>query len=242
MIMTQAQCRGTAQIVLLSLVFSMMMLTMPSKAEAGLLGSVFSGAKKATRFLVVNGGALVAGYFGGVLGAALGGGPIGMVAGGIGGFLAARKALTWATETSTRVATIVGAAAGGLLVAGMGMPMLAIGVIGGGLLGWSLSKLIGKLTGNAVKKAEMAAQDTKVNDYLSTVPAVAAPVEVKQAVAKPSAAAEEKVENVSQAYDRYLAAYKAYMAASEKGDTAAAQTSYAEYKKYLTLYNSLMKQ
>ena len=86
---------------------------------------------------------------GAVLGMAVGGGPIGMVAGGVGGFIVAKKLMGWATSSFANVATVLGAVGGGLLMAGMGFPMLAIGVIGGGLIARGIAALIKKLTGKS---------------------------------------------------------------------------------------------
>ncbi len=233
-------------LVIFSIVFSFLTIT-PVPAKAGILSSIGSTLGTVGKFLAVQGGGLVAGYFGAVLGIALGGGPIGMVAGGVGGYIIGKKLMTWATTNLTNFATLAGAVGGGLLLAGCGFPMIAVGVVGGALLARGIAWLWKKLTGKA-KTPEVAVtvteQDNKAQAFInslsssSTTTATPAPAAT---TAKPATPAPTPTNNGQDAYNKYLDAYKAYMAATSKGDAAAAQASYAEYKKYLAEYNATLK-
>jgi len=211
---------------------------LPKPVHAGILSSAGSLLKT----VVIQGGALAAGYMGGVLGMAVGGGPIGMVAGAVGGYIVGKKVLTWTTSSVANFATVGGAIAGALLMAGMGLPLLAAGVVGGALIGRFGAQLIGKLfkkvTGNSAPVVNMAEQDKKAQEFINQLSQGNSPAPATNpAPAKP--AVEPSQADPSQgAYERYLAAYKSYMTASQSGNSAEAQKAYAEYKKNLDLYNA----
>ena len=241
------QRRPVSSLLLVTMLLSLWTFASPQKAHAGIMDTV----KKVAKTVVVQGGALTAGFFGGVVGMALGagtivGGPIAMVAGGVGGYMIGKKVMNWATSSTANVATVLGAVGGGLLVAGMGFPLLAVGVIGGALIGRGIAKLFSKITGKApqaISSAELAQEETNAEAFIAHVNAKsaidAAPVAVTTAaVVAPQA---EPQDPAKDAYAKYLAAYKTYMAATQEGDSKAAQASYAEYKKYLDQYNVLLK-
>ena len=146
MTMTYNQRQSISTMLLISMLFSMWLTVAPiGQVHASLLGKVGSVAKS----LFVNVGALAAGAFGGVLGMAVGGGPLGMAVGAVGGYIVGKKVLNWTTSSVANFATVAGAIAGGALCIGMGFPMLAVGVIGGGLiarLAVTAAKLFGKKT------------------------------------------------------------------------------------------------
>lgn len=219
-------------------------LAIPLPAKAGILQT----AGKVAKFVTVQAGALAAGYVGGVLGIALGGGPLGMAAGGIGGYIVGKKVMNWATGSVANVATIVGGVAGGMLVVGMGAPLMIAGVIGGALLGRSVAALFKKLTGKAtnlvqVSSGAVAAEDAKGQDFINHLlnrkaeepAAPAAQPAVQDAPAAPAT-------DVSQdCYNKYMNAYKAYLDASQQGDATAAQKAFTDYQKYLGEYQTMTK-
>ncbi|RCK80916.1 MAG: hypothetical protein OZSIB_2804 [Candidatus Ozemobacter sibiricus] len=229
--------RELSVFLVLGMVLSLSTVTVP-KVQAGILQTAGSLLKT----VVINGGALAAGYMGGVLGIALGGGPIGMVAGAVGGFIIGKKVLTWTTASVANAATVGGAIAGGLLCAGMGFPLLAAGVVGGALVArfgaQMISKLFQKVTGKPAPVVDLKAQDAKAQAFIDqlTKPAPAAAAPAPAPVAK--AIEPDRVDPSQGAYEKYLAAYKAYMTATQNGNAAEAQKAYAEYKKYLDLYNA----
>ena len=219
-------------------------------AHAISLGSIGSVARK----IFVNVGGVAAGVFGGAVGAAVGGGPLGMAAGAVGGFIVGKKVLGWTTSSVANFATVAGAVAGGALCLGMGFPMMAVGVIGGGLIARlavkGISKLFGKKTPvipeTDINPEAAARENAAVADFIGKmnkdkeVKASAPVAKEEPKVTEPRATSNE-VKDSQTAYEKYTAAYKNYMTATQKGDAALAQSAYKEYKKYLTLYNSFIK-
>lgn len=227
-------------LLILSMVFSLW-AAVPQRVDAGFLQSV----GKVLKGVVITAGSLAGAAMGAVLGMAVGGGPIGMVAGGVGGFIVAKKLMGWATSSFANVATVLGAVGGGLLMAGMGFPMLAIGVIGGGLIARGIAALIKKLTGKSailINKERLAVQEERSKSIIERRLAEAGTTAAAATAAPTSTATVTSGEKTSeQVYDQYLAAYRAYMAATQTGDAKAAQQAYTEYQKYLTLYNQMLK-
>ncbi|HNW35674.1 MAG TPA: hypothetical protein PKM25_12120, partial [Candidatus Ozemobacteraceae bacterium] len=133
-------------LLVLSMIFSLW-IAIPQPASAGF----FQTVGNALKWTVNTAGSLAGACMGGVLGMAVGGGPIGMVAGAVGGYIVAKKVMNWATSSFVNVATTLGAVGGGLLMAGMGMPMLAVGIIGGALIARVAASLISKITGKSTK-------------------------------------------------------------------------------------------
>jgi hypothetical protein len=242
------QRQNVSLLLVLSMLFSIWAITAP-QVQASILGKVGSVAKS----IFVNVGGAATGVLGAAVGAALGGGPLGMAAGGIGGFILGKKVLGWTTSSVANFATVAGAVAGGALCLGMGFPMLAVGAIGGGLIARmavsAAKKLFGKKTPmiantqidpNAAAKENAAAASflDQLNKKDETPTAALAPEPPKTAEpVKPS----KEVKDSQTAYDKYTAAYKNYMTATQKGDAALAQAAYKEYKQYLGLYNSYIK-
>ena len=135
--MTYSARQNISVMLILSLIFSFWFTVAPvNKAEAGILSTVGSAAKS----LFVNVGALATGAMSAVVGMAVGGGPLGMAVGGLAGYFVGKKVLNWTTSSVANFATVAGAIGGGLLCAGMGFPMLAIGIVGGGLVARLLTK------------------------------------------------------------------------------------------------------
>ena len=245
--------QNLSSVIILSMLFSLWMAVAPMTAHAGLWDTVKTVSKK----VFVTAGSLAAGAMGGVLGAAVGGGPLGMAAGGVGGYFLANKALGWATKSSANFAGLVGAVAGGALCFGMGFPMLAAGVIGGGLVSYlavkGISKLFGKkqisLPQSDVNPEASAKESALVNDFIAKMSAkedesastsTPAPAATTETISAQSPS-EPTISNSQDAYNKYLEAYKGYMEATQKGDAQLAQSRYAEYKKYLGMYNSFVK-
>jgi len=129
--------------------------------------------------------------------------------------------------------------------------MLAVGVIGGGLIARLAVKGIQKLFGkkdisikqSAIDPAAAAAESAATADFIAKLNAgnsTATPAVVEKK-APPAAPVAVTVKDSQTAYNNYLAAYQAYMAATQKGDAATAKTAYADYKTNLDLYNALIK-
>lgn len=225
-------------LLIVSMLFSVWFVAMPNMAQA----SIWNTIKSVTKRVVVTGGALATGFMGGVLGAAVGGGPLGMALGAVAGYYIGNKFFGWTTKNATNLVTVLGAAAGGALCIGMGFPMIAAGVIGGGLVSLLAAKAFKKMFGKKDYQIEKSSMDpaafgaesaaaarfiNKVNSPASTVKPVAA---------------EPVISDSQAAYNKYLAAYKDYMTCTQKGNAALAKTNYATYKKYLNLYNKLVKE
>lgn len=238
--------------LVLSMLFSIWLTVAPvNRAEASFLGNIGSTAKS----IFVNVGGLAAGALAAVAGMAIGGGPLGMAIGGLAGFIVGKKVLNWTTSSVANFATVAGAIGGGLLCAGMGFPMLAIGVIGGGLLGRLITKgvtaLFGKGKNIVVAKSDMdpaaaAKESQEIGDYLAALNA---------SNAKSSPAAKSTYVNVEttsspnavptnseEAYQRYSAAYKEYTEAAQQGDSTKAKAALESYRKYFELYSALLNQ
>lgn len=243
------QKQNISALLALSMLFSLWAATVP-QLQAGILGKVGNVAKT----IFVNTGAVATGVLGAAVGAAVGGGPLGMAAGGVGGFIVGKKVLNWTTSSMANFATVAGAVAGGALCLGMGFPMLAVGAIGGGLIARMAVKAAGKLFGKktpmvantqidpaAAQKENAAAaaflDSMNKNKESASVSAKAPEEPAKSEPVKSSS----EVKDSQMAYERYTAAYKNYMDATQKGDAALAQSAYKEYKEYLGLYNAFVK-
>ncbi|HAE40705.1 MAG TPA: hypothetical protein DCG57_19045 [Candidatus Riflebacteria bacterium] len=254
MTMTYSQRQNVSTMLLISMLFSLWVAVSP---VGQLHASFLAKAKDIGKAIFVNVGAVGAGLAGGALGMALGGGPLGMAAGAIGGFIVGKKVLNWTTSSVANFATVVGAVAGGALCIGMGFPMLAVGVIGGGLIArlavMGVSKLFGKKTvvlkQSDIDPAAAAKERAEAADFMakmtgtSTVPVTSGSTVKKttSAAAAPEAKAPAKAVDSQTAYSNYLAAYKQYMEATQKGNAALAKSAYTEYKTNLDLYNLLIK-
>jgi hypothetical protein len=248
-VLAYKQRQNVSLLLVLSMLFSLWAIT-GGQVQAGILGKIGGVAKT----IFVNAGAVATGVLGAAVGAALGGGPLGMAAGGVGGFIVGKKVLNWTTSSMANFATVAGAVAGGALCLGMGFPMLAIGAIGGGLIARMAVKAAGKLFG---KKTPMVS-NTQIDPAAAQKENAAAAafldsMNKKKESASVSAKAPEEpakskpvksssgIKDSQAAYERYTAAYKNYMEATQKGDAALAQSAYKEYKEYLGLYNSFIK-
>ncbi len=248
MTMTYNQKQSLSTMLLVSMLFSLWVAVAPvGQLNASMLGKVAGAAKS----IFVNVGAIAAGAFGGVVGMAVGGGPLGMAVGAVGGYIVGKKVLNWTTSSVANFATVAGAIAGGALCLGMGFPMLAVGVLGGGLIARLAVTTAQKLFGNktvSLKQSDIdpsaaAAESAATADFIAKLNAGNETVaEVKE---EPKAAApvtaSPTVKDSQTAYNNYLAAYKTYMEATQKGDATAAKAAYADYKTNLDLYNSLIK-
>ena len=241
MTMTYNRRQGLSLLLVLSMIFSMWMTVSPmNQADAGILSAVGGIAKS----LFVNVGALAAGAMTAVVGAAVGGGPLGMAIGGVAGFFVAKKVLNWTTSSVANFATVAGAIGGGLLCAGMGFPMLAIGVIGGGLVSRLLVKgvsaLINKISGGKsliVKKSDIneeaaAAENAEIAAYIRKMEADES---TNKKTVQPS-----QIDSQT-AYNNYVAAYDKYVECTQKGDVKGAQAAYQDYSENMKLYQSLLK-
>ena len=236
--MTCVARQNISVMLILSLLFSFWFTVAPvTRAEAGFLSSVGNVAKS----LFVNVGSLAAGVMGAVVGTAVGGGPLGLAVGGLAGYFVGKKVLNWTTSSVANFATVAGAIGGGLLCAGMGFPMLAIGVVGGGLIARLVTKgvsaLFGKGKNITITKGEIDEEAAKeeqaaIDDYLNNL------IAENEAIANGEVAGAP--ENSQEAYEKYTAAYAEYTAAVSRGDTAAAQKAMTDYKTYFKQYSQLL--
>ena len=239
MTMTYNRRQGLSILLVLSMIFSMWLTVSPmNHADAGILSAVGGIAKT----LFVNVGALAAGAMTAVVGAAVGGGPLGMAIGGVAGFFIGKKVLNWTTSSVANFATVAGAIGGGLLCAGMGFPMLAIGILGGGLVSRLLVKgvsaLVKKITGGGsiiIKKSDIdkkaaAAEDAEIAAYMEQRAAE------QTKVSQPETAIDSQT-----AYNNYIAAYEKYVTCTQNGDAKGAKAAYEDYSTNMNLYQSLLK-
>ena len=239
MTMTYNRRQGLSILLVLSMIFSMWITVSPmNHAEAGILSAIGGIAKT----LFVNVGALAAGAMTAVVGAAIGGGPLGMAVGGVAGFFIGKKVLNWTTSSVANFATVAGAIGGGLLCAGMGFPMLAIGVLGGGLVSRLLVKgvsaLVKKISGGKsfiIKKSDIdedavAAEEAEISAYIRKVEANSANQTVKPT----------QIDSQT-AYNNYIEAYDRYVTCTQNGDAKGAKAAYEDYSTNMKLYQSLIK-
>lgn len=244
---TYGQRQNVSMMLVLSMMFSLWFTVAPvGQLQASILGS----AKNIAKSVFVNVGAVAAGLAAGAVGMAVGGGPLGMAVGGVGGYIVGKKVLNWTVSSTANFATVAGAIAGGALCLGMGFPMLAVGVIGGGLVARLATKGIAKLFGKkpllitkaSIDPAAAAAESAAVGEFFANMneKKAAAPV-VAEPIAKADNSKSFNVGDSQSAYNNYVAAYKTYMEATQKGNAAIAKQSYTEYKKNLDLYNALVK-
>lgn len=237
--LTYNRRQGLSILLVLSMIFSMWLTVSPmNQADAGILSAVGGIAKS----LFVNVGALAAGAMTAVVGAAVGGGPLGMAIGGVAGFFIGKKVLNWTTSSVANFATVAGAIGGGLLCAGMGFPMLAIGILGGGLVSRLLVKgvsaLVKKVTGGKsllIKKSDVVTEEAleenaKIAAYVNSL-------EKNTPAADPN-----KVEDSQTAYNNYLEAYEKYVECTQKGDQKGAQAAFESYRTNMSLYQALIKE
>ena len=241
MTMTYNRRQGLSIFLVLSMIFTMWISVCPvNRAEAGILSAVGGIAKS----LFVNAGALAGGALTAVVGAAVGGGPLGMAVGGVAGFFATKKALNWTTKSFANFATVAGAVAGGFLCAGMGFPMLAVGVLGGGLVSRLLVKgvgaLVSKITGGksvSVSNVDIDEEAAKresaaVEEYLNRM----------QREEESASVVNKPVLSITSqdAYNRYVSAFQRYSDCAQKGDAQGAQAAMKEYQENMELYQNLL--
>lgn len=253
MTMTYNKRQGLSILLVLSMVFTMWMTVSPmNQANAGILSAVGSIA----RTLFVNVGGLAAGAMGAVVGAAVGGGPLGMAIGGVAGFCVGKKLLNWCTSSVANVATVAGAVAGGCLCAGMGFPMLAIGIVGGGVVSRLLVKGVGALIDRITNGKTITVSKSDVDEAAAKEEsdAVAAFINglqdddttVTTTVKKETPKVEEKntsssIKDSQAAYNTYTAAYQKYVDCAQKGDAEGAKAAMEEYRTNIKLYQALLK-
>lgn len=247
MTVAYSQRQNVSMMLVVSMLFSLWLTVAP---VGQLHASILASAGKIAKSVFVNVGAVAAGLTCGAIGMAVGGGPLGMAVGGIGGYIVGKKVLNWTVSSTANFATVAGAIAGGALCLGMGFPMLAVGVIGGGLLARLAAVGIKKLFGKKpvlIKQADIdpaaaAAESAAAGAFFANMNKKAEPAVVKpEPVAKADTSKSFNVTDSQSAYTSYVAAYKNYMEATQKGNATLAQQSYTEYKKNLDLYNSLIK-
>ncbi len=247
-------CYQTKQKLSVFLIFSLIMsiwLTVAPINSAD--ASLIKGAGRAVRSLFVNVGGLAAGVVTGAVGMAVGGGPLGMAVGGLGGYIVGKKVLNWTTSSVGNFATVAGAIAGGALCAGMGFPMLAVGVIGGGLIGKTVTSGLSKLFGKGKKNLTIAKSDIDHAAAAKEAQEVDAFIRSLQGGDNNATASDLSLEvqrptgpsnslSSQQAYELYTAAYKEYTTAVQAGDKAKAKTALENYRTYFSAYSQLLEQ
>ena len=237
--MTYVARQNISVMLILSLLFSFWFTVAPvTRADAGIL----SGIGKVAKSLFVNVGSLAAGAMGAVVGMAVGGGPLGMAVGGLAGYYVGKKVLNWTTSSVANFATVAGAVGGGLLCAGMGFPMLAIGIVGGGLVSRlvtkGISKIFGKSKNVTISQSDIDEEAAK-RDQDATQEYISSLIEQDQAFLNGGNA--NAPQNSQEAYELYSSAYAEYTAAVSRGDTASAQKALENYNTYYTQYKQLLR-
>ncbi len=231
-------------LLILSMIFSMWMAVAPQKnvANAGILSSVGNIAKS----LFISVGGLAGGAMGAVLGAAVGGGPLGMAIGGVAGYFISKKVLKWTTSSVANFATVAGAVAGGFLCAGMGLPMLAIGILGGGIVSRLLVKgidaLIKKIKGSSVfvKKSDLDEETAKAENAEITAYIDSINEKYSNTTTTTTSTTKKQIDSQT-AYNNYMEAYNEYVACTSKGDAQGAKAAFKKYEENMELYQSLLK-
>ncbi len=236
--------RGGCSILAVAFILSLFVLAV-QPVQAGVIDSVKSAVDSARKW-VINLGAIPAGIVMGLTGAAVLGialGPIGIIAGGIGGYFLGKGLVKWIFSGEGKIAMglcgIAGACIGG---ATMGIP----GAILGGIIGAAVGKFLasGRLI---AKSAEVTAeaqsiQDQKASAFISHMKKngnqEALAVSSGESMAsKPVLKVKNSLKSFKQKlYEKYQAAYKKYTQALQKGDQEEAKKSLTQYQKYHSEY------
>ena len=121
--------------------------------------------------------------------------------------------------------------------------MLAIGVLGGGIISRLLVKGVGalvkKITGSStltVNKNDLN-NSSEVDYYLDNINQKYNTSTVQSQTTSTNVS----VQTSQAAYDKYMSAYQEYVNCAQKNDQTGAKAAYDKYKTYLDLYQTLLK-
>lgn len=230
-----ARNTSIAYVLIFSFVFA---LFAPVSANAGVINSILNFIHPYSSILGQIGGAIA--------GASIGAGfcpPLGMIAGGIVGYVVGGHLASYATGGLSNVATLAGAAAGYCACISMGPVGAVAGVFLGGLLGKIAYKLVKKLdnsiTGGVLLAPEKPAEAVSVGDTTVTlndnIPAVGNNV----IAPNPNAKVTDADLTVQEATAKYEAAYQNYISVARDG--ASSEEINKAHKEYVDAYNTYKK-
>lgn len=226
--------------MLLVLVLMVSMLVVPAVAEAGIISSALSSLRP---FLQVGG--KVAGA---VVGGTLCSGfvpPLGMIAGGLAGWMIGGIISNYGTSSIGNLATLAGAAAGAMALSSLGPIGYVAGAIGGGWIGkWAMGLLKSTDPGGILfsqQPSMTVAGSSGPTVYSGSVPALSAasPMAAGPSVI-PQASYIPTSEEIRQADQEYQAAYQLYLKASRSGDASEIKAANEQYQQALENYRAMI--
>lgn len=229
-------------ILLFSFLFSV--FAAPSMVQAGILGSILGAIRPYAGTLGKLGGAVA----GAVMGASFMP-PLGILAGGIAGYVVGGILSTYATGSLTKLATLGGAALGVMAGASMGPVGYVLGAIGGGLLGKIAMGLLYKLdkeaTGGFVFSPAVNSMGEPILVGSNAIPEASAPMEAQPQ--KDTVIMADKQEMLMGGYDNdiiaveeaYREAYKNYIVAVRAGSTENIKEAHEKYKEAYNQYKKV---
>ena len=222
-------------LLVLSILFTVFI---PATSNAGIINSLLSAVKPYAGIIGNIGGAVAgATMCAGVLP------PLGMLAGGICGYVIGGILANYVTGGLSNIATLGGAAVGVMACASMGPIGYVVGAIGGGFLGKIAYNLIKKLdnkatgglllspkvdaSGNAVSVGSTSNSVAVINQTDGSIPTaygLQSPIEV------PVTNRVITEDEVQKASDEYQAAYRAYTVAIRTGTAEEIKEAHAVYQ------------
>lgn len=227
--------------LVLSLILSV--FAAPITAEAGILGKILSAVKPYAGTLGNLGGAVA----GAVMGASFLP-PVGILAGGIAGYVVGGILANYAAGGLSNIATLGGAALGVMAGASFGPIGYIVGALGGGLLGKIAMSLLYKLdkktTGGILLSPAVDSSgepilvgSTSQTSAVGDIPA-AAPISGADEL-KVTEELNASANDISQADAEYQEAYRGYIVAVRTGSTETIKEAHEKYKNAFNRYKKL---
>ena len=226
--------------LVLSLILSV--FAAPIAAEAGILGKILSAVKPYAGTIGNLGGAVA----GAVMGASFLP-PVGILAGGIAGYVVGGILANYAAGGLSNIATLGGAALGVMAGASFGPIGYVVGALGGGLLGkiamvycTNLIKTTGGiLLSPAVDSSgePILVGSTSQTSAVGDIPA-AAPISGADEL-KVTEELNASANDISQADAEYQEAYRGYIVAVRTGSTETIKEAHEKYKNAFNRYKKL---
>lgn len=218
----------------------------PITAEAGILGKILSAVKPYAGTLGNLGGAVA----GAVMGASFLP-PVGILAGGIAGYVVGGILANYAAGGLSNIATLGGAALGVMAGASFGPIGYVVGALGGGLLGKIAMSLLYKLdkktTGGILLSPAVDSSgepilvgSTSQTSAVGDIPAAAPISDVSGAdELKVTEELNASANDISQADAEYQEAYRGYIVAVRTGSTETIKEAHEKYKNAFNRYKKL---
>jgi hypothetical protein len=243
MIYTNKIHKKISMLLLFSFLFSVFVA--PTMAQAGILGNILGAIKPYAGTLGKLGGAVA----GAVMGASFMP-PLGILAGGIAGYVVGGILATYATGSLTKLATLGGAALGVMAGASMGPVGYVLGAIGGGLLGKIAMGLLYKLdkeaTGSFLFSPAVDSLGEPIMVGASVIPEASAP-STSQTTTSDVVILADKQDMLTDVYDNdiiaveqaYQEAYKNYIVAVRSGSTQEIREANEKYKEAYNRYQKV---